>query len=123
MFLSNWGFRKRTNKNLSKISMYPYGANYGGTKWCKWMKNNFCVFTQNLQNLCKIKEKEKPSKFSFTGFTAMCGEIGIRTPGTSRFNSFQDCRNRPLCHFSRGDKINLFFYSTTNFLKYFLLNL
>ena len=29
------------------------------------------------------------------------GEIGIRTPGTSRYNSFQDCRNRPLCHFSR----------------------
>ncbi len=28
------------------------------------------------------------------------GERGIRTPGTSRFNGFQDRRNRPLCHLS-----------------------
>ena len=26
------------------------------------------------------------------------GGGGIRTPGTSRFNGFQDRRNRPLCH-------------------------
>jgi hypothetical protein len=30
----------------------------------------------------------------------ICGERGIRTPGTSRFNGFQDRRNRPLCHLS-----------------------
>lgn len=29
-----------------------------------------------------------------------CGERGIRTPGTSQFNGFQDRRNRPLCHLS-----------------------
>jgi hypothetical protein len=42
-------------------------------------------------------------------FFLLSGEIGIRTPGTSRFNSFQDCRNRPLCHFSvdRYHKINM----------------
>ena len=28
------------------------------------------------------------------------GEGGIRTPGSVTFNSFQDCRNRPLCHLS-----------------------
>ena len=28
------------------------------------------------------------------------GERGIRTPGTSQFNGFQDRRNRPLCHLS-----------------------
>jgi len=28
------------------------------------------------------------------------GERGIRTPGTLQYNSFQDCRIRPLCHFS-----------------------
>ena len=119
MFLSNEGFGKRTNKKLRKISMYPYGANYGGTKWCKWAKNIFCVFTQNCQNLCKIKEKQKPSKFLFTGFTAFCGEIGIRTPGTSRFNSFQDCRNRPLCHFSRARKISIFLLYYNIFLQFF----
>ena len=31
-----------------------------------------------------------------------CGERGIRTPGTSQFNGFQDRRNRPLCHLSLG---------------------
>ena len=29
------------------------------------------------------------------------GEGGIRTPGTSQYNGFQDRRNRPLCHLSR----------------------
>ncbi len=47
------------------------------------------------------------------------GEIGIRTPGTSRFNSFQDCRNRPLCHFSRGRKISIFFVIAQFFLRFF----
>ncbi len=28
------------------------------------------------------------------------GERGIRTPGPVTVNSFQDCRNRPLCHLS-----------------------
>ena len=30
----------------------------------------------------------------------LCGERGIRTPGTSRYGSFQDCCNRPLYHLS-----------------------
>ena len=29
-----------------------------------------------------------------------CGERGIRTPGTLRYNGFQDRRIRPLCHSS-----------------------
>ncbi len=32
------------------------------------------------------------------------GELGIRTPGGVTLNSFQDCRNRPLCQLS-GAKI------------------
>jgi hypothetical protein len=35
---------------------------------------------------------------------ACCGELGIRTPGPVTVNSFQDCRNRPLCQLS-GAKI------------------
>ena len=35
-------------------------------------------------------------------YTLNCGERGIRTPGTSQFNGFQDRRNRPLCHLSLG---------------------
>ena len=33
-------------------------------------------------------------------FSVYCGERGIRTPGTSQYNGFQDRRNRPLCHLS-----------------------
>ena len=29
-----------------------------------------------------------------------CGETGIRTPGTLRYNGFQDRRYRPLSHLS-----------------------
>ncbi len=36
-------------------------------------------------------------------YKAFGGERGIRTPGPVTVNSFQDCRNRPLCHFSRND--------------------
>ena len=33
-------------------------------------------------------------------FSIYCGERGIRTPGASQLNGFQDRRNRPLCHLS-----------------------
>ena len=31
----------------------------------------------------------------------LSGERGIRTPGTSQYNGFQDRRDRPLCHLSK----------------------
>ncbi len=34
------------------------------------------------------------------------GELGIRTPGPVTVNSFQDCRNRPLCQLS-GAKVRV----------------
>ena len=37
-------------------------------------------------------------------YTLCCGERGIRTPGASQLNGFQDRRNRPLCHLSKGQK-------------------
>ena len=39
-------------------------------------------------------------KFLSEGF---CGERGIRTPGTSRYDGFQDRCNRPLYHLSLQD--------------------
>jgi hypothetical protein len=33
-------------------------------------------------------------------FKTLCGEWGIRTRGPLTVNSFQDCRNRPLCQLS-----------------------
>ena len=34
-------------------------------------------------------------------YNLFSGERGIRTPGTSQYNGFQDRRNRPLCHLSK----------------------
>ncbi len=43
-------------------------------------------------------------------WVSFCGERGIRTPGGVTLNSFQDCRIRPLCHFSLADaNIETFF--------------
>ena len=73
----------------------------------------------------------------------LSGERGIRTPGTSRYNGFQDRRIRPLCHFSAANvelifilqkeihnNIKLFFSISFNSMntsdnlssKYFLFN-
>ena len=50
----------------------------------------------------------------------LCGERGIRTPGGVTLNSFQDCRIRPLCHFSLADaNIRSFFISTQVKIKDF----
>ena len=38
------------------------------------------------------------------------GERGIRTPGGLTLNSFQDCRNRPLCHFSAAKIAKILYY-------------
>ncbi len=43
-------------------------------------------------------ENKKTRKRKLTGLER--GERGIRTPGGVTLNSFQDCRIRPLCHFS-----------------------
>ena len=43
----------------------------------------------------------KKARLCSAGFL-ICGERGIRTPGTLRYSGFQDRRNRPLCHLSDG---------------------
>ena len=50
-----------------------------------------------LMSMC-LDTKKRALSDSF--FILCCGERGIRTPGTSQFNGFQDRRNRPLCHLS-----------------------
>ena len=52
-----------------------------------------------------IQKKVEINLYSFLLFTqfpelSACGERGIRTPGASQLNGFQDRRNRPLCHLS-----------------------
>jgi hypothetical protein len=64
-----------------------------------------------------IKHRIKKAKtFDKSMILALSGgERGIRTPGGMTHNSFQDCRNRPLCHFS-GAKL-LFFLNYQLLLK------
>ena len=46
--------------------------------------------------------KKNPRKtLILRGLVKLRGETGIRTPGTSQYNGFQDRRNRPLCHLSK----------------------
>src|SRR5690606_25031014 len=73
-------------------------------------------------NILKDVKKKNPLKsYDYKGFDviciATCGERGIRTPGGVTLNSFQDCRIRPLCHFSlSGCKYRkVFQYTKRNF--------
>ena len=45
-------------------------------------------------------------------FTLFGGERGIRTPGTSQYNGFQDRRNRPLCHLSKTSFREVLFFKS-----------
>ncbi len=53
----------------------------------------------------------------------VCGERGIRTPGSVKINSFQDYRIRPLCHLSSGaaKQINLINFARAAKVKIFLI--
>ena len=63
--------------------------------------------------LVKIK---KPTENQWVIFRS--GGRGIRTPGGVTLNSFQDCRIRPLCHFSlRRDKYTLLFPIRKHFIN------
>ncbi len=48
------------------------------------------------------------SAFDLLLSLGLSGETGIRTPGTSQYNGFQDRRNRPLCHLSKTSSLLLF---------------
>ena len=69
----------------------------------------------------KKVEIDISTHFCFTRFPELsaCGERGIRTPGASQLNGFQDRRNRPLCHlsFKSGAKVLLFFQIHKFFIK------
>ena len=51
---------------------------------------------------------QKKRALSDSFFILFCGERGIRTPGASQLNGFQDRRNRPLCHLSNAFKTRVF---------------
>ena len=64
--------------------------------------NAYAVLQISMKRLSLIFGCKKGCKSrNYLIYTLYCGETGIRTPGTSRFNGFQDRRNRPLCHLSK----------------------
>ena len=67
---------------------------------------------------------KKPTKLlNLVGFSTVCfsagGERGIRTPGPVTVNSFQDCRIRPLCHFSNKSRSH-FLIASANIERFFI---
>ena len=71
---------------------------YGVANW----ENPLSRFNKLYEPFDPMKgQRKKHKKTSEIPFRSFCGEGGIRTPGASQLNSFQDCRNRPLYHLSR----------------------
>ena len=60
---------------------------------------------QKQKNPCKVLIYRDFLRFAILS----SGETGIRTPGTSQYNGFQDRRNRPLCHLSKTPLRSTFF--------------
>lgn len=66
----------------------------------------------NVRNTAFLGRRRRKSHNSmnygtFTNFICS-GERGIRTPGTSQYNGFQDRRDRPLCHLSSASLMRTF---------------
>ena len=76
-----------------------------------------------MNNLNDVKKKKPFKSYDLKGFSSICiatgGERGIRTPGPVTVNSFQDCRIRPLCHFS-SVSVQLFLIASANILCFFV---
>ena len=67
----------------------------------KLSAKRWAFFVQGRQELAPVRTcAEKDHRPSGRELQIVCGEGGIRTPGASQLNSFQDCRNRPLYHLS-----------------------
>ena len=72
---------------------------------------SFCQCYSLLAGKVRALFNKKPTIKK--SWVAHSGGRGIRTPGGVTLNSFQDCRNRPLCHSSnRKQGSNFFEFST-----------
>ena len=63
--------------------------------------SNFSASVSLIAHFAQPRRLVWGIKKADTSLYLLCGERGIRTPGSSHFNGFQDRRNRPLCHLSR----------------------
>ena len=73
-------------------------------------------------SLLAIKKADKSLQINLSLLICLfsCGERGIRTPGTSQYNGFQDRRDRPLCHLSKTSFQKCFFSKAMQRYDFFL---
>ena len=81
------------------------------------------LFAKKWINWLNGKKKKTFKCYDLKGFSSFWefsrGERGIRTPGPVTVNSFQDCRIRPLCHFS-NKSCNHFRIASANIERFFI---
>ena len=75
---------------------------------------NVCLCAHLLTQASMVRRctNKKSGHFQVRIFRILCGGRGIRTPGTLRYNGFQDRRIRPLCHPSGRENIIFFRYDS-----------
>ena len=81
-------------------AIYFFASSFAG-EYVFFFKTGQCIlnsFGMIAEVALFKKEQKKIPKQLCLGILG--GELGIRTPGPVTVNSFQDCRNRPLCQFS-----------------------
>ena len=87
---------------------FPFCSPQGPLQICGSLKRALCFlfyfcippFTY-ANKVCNVSVWiQKNRKILIFRLPQICGEKGIRTPGTFPFNGFQDRRIRPLCHLS-----------------------
>ena len=87
-------------KGMAVVALrHPFGGS-NAFKTCGFAAV-FCVHHLRSSELGSIIDTKKPR--NYVVLNSFGGERGIRTPGPVTVNSFQDYRNRPLCHLSAAN--------------------
>ena len=95
-FIRTWEFHPRkTLKKQSKETSEKM------KNFFKKMKEFFKKSLTNYETIIENQLSQIKKSVNQNDLHSISGERGIRTPGTSQYNGFQDRRNRPLCHLSK----------------------
>ena len=88
---------------LKWIAVVALRHPFGGLKRIQNLRLRRCFFVSlySLKQAWLVQKTKKPRKYVV--LNSFGGERGIRTPGPVTVNSFQDYRNRPLCHLSAAN--------------------
>src|SRR5690606_40722857 len=102
---------------LLPTRLFDTQAHYGNPLLARIFSCKISIFSP----IPSTKQQNPCESVDYKGFS---GERGIRTPGGVTLNSFQDCRIRPLCHFSlAGANIETFFEYKKENLNFFMIKM